>query len=76
MSAFDITPATARQVPLGSITTFRVVSTFERAFDALSAWRNARANQKALRALSDRQLNDIGLHRGEIADVAEALARR
>ncbi len=38
------------------------------------AWRNARATEKALRSLSDKQLNDIGLHRGEIIAVAEDLA--
>jgi uncharacterized protein YjiS (DUF1127 family) len=76
MSAYDtITPAN-RQVPLGSITTFRVVSVFERAADAFVSWRNARANAKVLRSLSDRQLDDIGLHRGDIGEVAEQLARR
>jgi uncharacterized protein YjiS (DUF1127 family) len=75
MTAFDINPNT-RSVPLGSITTFRLVSIFERAVDAIVTRRNVRANERALRGLTDRQLNDIGLHRGEIAEVAESLARR
>ena len=61
-------PEVTRAVPLGSVTTFRVVSLAQRALDAFAAWRNARATEKALRRLSDRQLADIGLHRGEIAD--------
>ncbi len=75
MTAFDINASTS-DAPLGSVTTFRVFSIFERAIDAFVARRNARANDKALRGLTDRQLSDIGLHRGEIAEVAEALARR
>lgn len=73
MSAFETD--TARPVPLGAVTTFRLVSIFVRALDGLASWRNARATDKALRELSDRQLSDIGLHRGEIAEVAEDLAR-
>ena len=74
MSVFETT--TNRSVPLGAITTFRAVSLFERAIDAAVAWHRARSTRVALRALSDGQLADIGLHRGEIEDVAEALARR
>ena len=75
MSAYDtISSANARPVPLGSITTFRIVSLFEQTLGAVVAWRNARATEKALRSLSDKQLNDIGLHRGEIIAVAEDLA--
>ncbi|MBA3324709.1 MAG: DUF1127 domain-containing protein [Rhodobacteraceae bacterium] len=65
-----------RSVPLGATSTFRVVSLFERAADAFAAWRNARATAVALADLSDKQLADIGLSRGEIAEVAETLAHR
>ncbi len=68
-------PVVARAVPLGSITTFRIVSLSQRAFDAFAAWRNARATAKALLVLSDQQLADIGLNRGEITELAEDLAR-
>jgi uncharacterized protein YjiS (DUF1127 family) len=68
-------PETSRSVPLGSITTFRIVSLTQHALGAFAAWRNARATEKALRHLSDQQLRDIGLRRGEIAAVAEDLAR-
>ena len=52
---------------MGAITIFNVISGFERAVARLFAWRNARATEMALLKLSDPQLADIGLHRGEIA---------
>jgi uncharacterized protein YjiS (DUF1127 family) len=58
------------------VSIFRVVDGIERAFARFSAWRGARATETALRNLSDRQLADIGLHRGDISAFAEALARR
>jgi uncharacterized protein YjiS (DUF1127 family) len=65
-----------RPVPLGAIAIFRVVDGFEHAIARLRAWRNARGTESALRKLSDQQLADIGLHRGDIAVLAETLARR
>lgn len=64
-----------RPVPLGAITTLRVVTLFERIFDAITSWRSMRATEQALSDLSDAQLADIGLHRGDIQQVAEKLAR-
>lgn len=40
------------------------------AFGAVSRWRTARQTREALHALSDRELDDIGLNRGMIDDVA------
>ncbi len=42
---------------------------------ALSAWRRRRAAIGELSALSDHALKDIGLHRGEIRSVVDAMAR-
>jgi uncharacterized protein YjiS (DUF1127 family) len=67
---------TNRSIPLGAIATFRTVSFLERALGAAVAWRRARGTRSALRSLSNEQLADIGLHRGDIRDVAESLARR
>jgi uncharacterized protein YjiS (DUF1127 family) len=72
MSVYEVN----RQVPLGSVATFRVVSLVDSAIVAVRAWRAARATEKTLFELSDAQLADIGLHRGAIGEVAEALARR
>ena len=66
---------TTRPAPLGAITTFHVTQAVERAFLGFVAWRRARATEKALLKLSDKQLADVGLHRGEIVSLAEDLAR-
>lgn len=65
-----------RSVPLGAITTFRAVSFFERTLDAVASWRRSRATYDALSRLSDKQLSDIGLNRGELLVIAEDLSRR
>jgi uncharacterized protein YjiS (DUF1127 family) len=59
-----------RAVPLGSVLTFRLVTLVERAIDGALAWRRSRETARQLSRLSDDQLTDIGLTRGEIPDVA------
>ncbi len=61
---------TSRPVPFGAVTTFRVVNFFDKMRNAVVQYRSARATEKALRGLSDAQLQDIGLHRSQIASVA------
>ena len=39
-------------------------------FNAFSAWTDARLTRNSLSALTDRELEDIGLHRGDIDNVA------
>ena len=73
MSVYETTP---RPLPLGTLTTHRAVSALEQAFNRLAGWRRARLTEAVLRDLSDAQLNDIGVRRGEIADGADALAGR
>jgi uncharacterized protein YjiS (DUF1127 family) len=65
-----------RAAPLGSVTAFGFVALLERVVDAFVAWRSARSTEKVLRELSDKQLADIGLHRGDITALAEDLSRR
>ena len=36
----------------------------------LAAWNDARVTRNALSRLSDRELDDIGLHRGDIDEIA------
>ena len=43
---------------------------------AVVAWNDARVTRNALAGLSDRELDDIGLVRGDIDDIANRLARR
>lgn len=65
-----------RPVPLGAVTTFRFVSFIERLAANLSNWRASIVTANALHGLSDEQLDDIGLSRGDINGVAEAMAAR
>ncbi len=55
-----------RPAPFGAIATHAVVTRFETVLNAITAWNNSRKTQKALMALSNRQLEDIGLTRGDI----------
>ncbi len=62
MAAFE----TTRTAPLGAITTYRVVQFFSTAFAAVANWNDARVTRNALGKLTDRELDDIGLCRGDI----------
>lgn len=57
---------TSRPAPFGAITTYRAVTGLSRVFATLAAWNDARVTRKALSKLSDRELDDIGLCRGDI----------
>lgn len=63
MAAIDIVRATSGQQG-------RLGSAIANIFASLAAWNDARATRNALAKLSDRELEDIGLSRGDIADVA------
>ena len=62
MAAFE----TTRPAPLGAISIFRAVQFVSNALIAFSAWNDVRVTRNALAKLSDRELDDIGLCRGEI----------
>lgn len=57
---------TSRTAPFGAISIFRAVQGFSNFVAAVSAWNDARMTRKALSKLSDRELDDIGLCRGDI----------
>jgi uncharacterized protein YjiS (DUF1127 family) len=42
-------------------------------FSMLSAWNDARVTRRELNSLSDRELNDIGVFRGDIERIARGL---
>jgi uncharacterized protein YjiS (DUF1127 family) len=66
MAAFE----TSRPAPFGAIATYSIVRFFSNvAIDAI-AWNDARVTRNALGKLSDRELDDIGLSRGDIAEIA------
>lgn len=62
MAAFE----TSRSVPFGAISIFRFVQYVTDATAAFAAWNDARVTRKTLAKLSDRELDDIGLCRGDI----------
>ena len=68
MAAFD-TSRTA----YGSASAVSRISAFvANAFSGVVAWNDARATRRALSTLSDRELDDIGLVRGDIDQVAQS----
>lgn len=62
---------TTRPAPLGAVTTYRAINALSNAATAFQAWNDARVTRNALSKLSDRELDDIGLCRGDV----EALGR-
>lgn len=57
---------TSNTAPLGAITVFRMVQSLSNAGAAFKGWNSARITRKALSKLSNRELDDIGLCRGDI----------
>jgi uncharacterized protein YjiS (DUF1127 family) len=62
MAAYE----TSRTAPFGAISIFRAVQGVSGMFASVAAWNDARVTRKALSKLSDRELDDIGLCRGDI----------
>lgn len=66
MAAFDTTrPAYAAAPVAGQVKGF-----FSNLISSMIEWNDARVTRKALNSLTDRELDDIGLVRGDIDDVA------
>ena len=57
---------TSSAAPFGAISIFRSVQSVGRAIASVSAWNDARVSRTALSKLSNRELDDIGLCRGDI----------
>jgi uncharacterized protein YjiS (DUF1127 family) len=62
MAAYE----SSRAAPFGAIAIFRFVQYLADKAAALAAWNDARVTRSALTKLSDRELDDIGLCRGDI----------
>ena len=62
MAAYE----TSRAAPFGAISVYRMVQPVAHTLDALKAWNSARITRKSLDRLSNRELDDIGLCRGDI----------
>jgi uncharacterized protein YjiS (DUF1127 family) len=63
---------TTRTAPLGATTAFRLSAALDNMMAGFAAWNDARVTRNALHRLSDRELDDIGLSRGDIDAVARA----
>lgn len=66
MAAFDMT----RPAPFGAITTYGFVQVFASIRERVVGWNDTRRTRRALNALSDRDLADIGLTRADVDRVA------
>lgn len=63
MAAVETSPV----APFGAVAIYRIVQFIANAAFAVSGWNDARITRKALGKLSDHELDDIGLCRGDIA---------
>jgi uncharacterized protein YjiS (DUF1127 family) len=66
MAAFE----TSRPAPFGATTTYHVIQFVSNALTSVKVWNDARVTRKVLSSLSDRELDDIGLCRGDIDHIA------
>ncbi len=57
---------TSRPAPFGAIATYRAVNAFSNTLAKFKVWNDTRITRKSLSKLSDRELDDIGLCRGDI----------
>ena len=57
---------TSRPAPMGAISVFRMVQSLSRSATAFQIWNAGRITRRALNKLSNRELDDIGLCRGDI----------
>lgn len=61
---------TTRTAPFGAIATYSFIRFISTIANSVIAWNDARVTRNSLSKLSDRELDDIGLTRGDIADIA------
>ncbi|MCA3439936.1 MAG: DUF1127 domain-containing protein [Rhodobacter sp.] len=62
MAAFE----TTRPAPFGATSTYHFIQFVSNVLATVKGWNDARVTRKALSALSDRELDDIGLCRADI----------
>ncbi len=65
-----------RPAPFGAISIYRIASAVEAPIRAFKRWSIARRTETELSKLTNRELMDIGLERGWLADVSDDAARR
>jgi uncharacterized protein YjiS (DUF1127 family) len=60
---------TTRPAPFGATSTYHFIRFVSNALVSVKDWNDARVTRKALSSLSDRELDDIGLCRGDIDQI-------
>lgn len=60
---------TTRPAPFGAIATYRAVTFLSSIVAAFKGWNDVRMTRRALSKLSDRELDDIGLCRGDVDQI-------
>jgi len=71
MAAFDIYRANTLTAAKSGLNLTWVSSTIA----SIIVWNDQRVTRNSLSSLSDRQLEDIGLNRGDIDEIAQSVAR-
>lgn len=80
-TALNLTPQPGRTTQMATVTNrtldagFGIASILSAFVGRISAWNDARVTRKALEALSDRELDDLGLNRGDIDSIANGIYR-
>ena len=69
MAAFDTTRTNYGSAPVAGL----IARTFDPLISTIIAWNDARVTRNALHSLTDRELEDIGLVRGDIEDIAKSV---
>jgi uncharacterized protein YjiS (DUF1127 family) len=67
--------ASAKTVPFGAITTFNLINRLDAIRTSVLDWNAKRKTLNVLASMSDRQLEDIGLHRGQLSDLYTRFGR-
>lgn len=62
-----------RPAPFGAETTYNIVRRLESVWGMISHWNQTRKTVSSLSSLSDHELEDIGLSRGDILRVASSM---
>lgn len=66
---------TTKIPPFGAITTYRVIHLIEGVANSFSSWNSNRKTYNELRALSSRELDDIGVSRADVENFNSGLFR-
>ncbi len=67
---------TSRPAPFGAVALHRIITFVYSVGEALHNWNSRRKTDAMLRALSDRELSDMGLNRNMIEEIAAQMGRR